>query len=117
MMDQPIKKGAAATAPIAPLSTSGNRAIYPLPVEYRKQISFWVCGHVIQLTGGRGLVLDRLIEAGPAGIDRAATLQWVANLADTIAALRAAGITITTRKGQAANYVLDCVVLKIGGAR
>jgi hypothetical protein len=60
--------------------------------------------------------LDRLIAAGPAGIDRAATLQWVANLADTIAALRTAGIAIETRKGQAANYSIACNVEKIGGA-
>lgn len=111
-----MEKGAAPTAPVAPLSASGSTGIYPLPVQYRKPIRFWVNSKVIRLTGGRALVLDRLIAAGPAGIDRAATLQWVANLADTIAALRASGIVIETRKGQAANYVLACAAYKLGGA-
>lgn len=116
MMKRPIEKGAATTAPNAPLSTIGSISIYPLPAEYRKPIRFWVNGDVKRFVGGRALVLDRLIIAGSLGIDRAATLQWVANLGDTIAALRAAGIAIETRKGNAANYALNCKVEKIGGA-
>lgn len=110
------EKGAAPTAPIAPISTIGSPAIYPLPAQYRKPIRFRVNGKIIRLTGGRALVLDRFIAAGPAGIDRATTLQWIANLADTIAALRTAGIAVDTRKGQAANYSIACHVEKIGGA-
>lgn len=117
MMDRLAKKmGAASPAPCAPASIGVCPAIYPLPSEYRKPIRFRVKGHVIRLKGGRALTLERLIAAGPAGIDRATTLQWIANLGDTIAALREAGITIATRKGQAANYALGCTVEKIGGA-
>ena len=117
MMDRlETKTEAVAPASVAPISTIGSPAIYPLPTEYRKPVRFRIGDRVIKLTGGRALVLDRLIAAGPAGIDRAATLQWVANLADTIAALRTAGIAIETRKGQAANYSIACNVEKIGGA-
>jgi hypothetical protein len=117
MMDRlDIKKGAVAPAPFAPLITSGSQAIYPLPTEYRKPIRFRVGDRIIKLTGGRALVLDRLMAAGPSGIDRAATLQWVANLADTIAALRVVGIAIETRKRQPCNYALQCHVERIGGA-
>jgi hypothetical protein len=97
---------AVAAAPVAPLNTSGSQAIYPLPAEYRKPIRFRLGDRIVKLTGGRALVLDRLIAAGPGGIDRSTTLQWVANLSDTIGALRAAGIAIETRKGRAANYAL-----------
>jgi hypothetical protein len=107
---------AAATASDAPRVSSGSPAIYPLPTEYRKPIRFRVGDRIIKLTGGRALVLDRLISAGSNGIDRAATLQWVANLADSIAALRATGIAIETRKGQPCNYALQCHVERIGGA-
>ncbi len=107
---------AAATASDAPLVTSGSKSIYPLPAEYRKPIRFRIGDRIIKLTGGRALVLDRLIAAGSKGIDRAATLQWVANLADSIAALRAAGFTIETRKGQPCNYVVQCHVERMGGA-
>ncbi len=110
------EKGAAPTAPFAPISTIGSPAIYPLPAAFCKPIRFRIGDRIVKLTGGRALVLDRLISAGPAGIDRAATLQWVANLADSIAALRAAGIAIETRKGQPCNYVLQCHVEQIDGA-
>ena len=116
MMERAIEKGAVSPAPNAPLSTIGCIAIYPLPAEYRKPIRFTVNDKVKCFRGGRALVLDLLIAAAPDGIDRAATLQWVANLADTVAALRTAGIAIETRKGQAANYALTCKVEKIGGA-
>lgn len=117
MMDRlDMKKGAVAPAPCAPLVTSGSLAIYPLPAEYRKPILFRFGDRIIKLTGGRALVLDRLIAAGPSGIDRAATLQWIANLADSIAALRATGIAIETRKGQPCNYALRSHVERIGGA-
>jgi hypothetical protein len=109
-------KEAVAPAPFAPHSISSSPAIYPLPAEYRKPIRYRLSDRIIKLTGGRALVLDRLIAAGAKGIDRAATLQWVANLSDTIAALRAAGIAIETRKGQPCNYALQCHVERIGGA-
>ena len=116
-MAQPsIRKGAAPTAPEAPLLESRNIAISSLPAEYRKAILFLVDGHIVRLTGRRALVLDRLINFGPAGIDRAITFRWVANLSDAIVALRAVGVSVTTRKGQAANYALACVAQKIGGA-
>jgi hypothetical protein len=111
-----IKKGAVAPAPFAPLITSGSPAIYPLPAEYRKPIRFRLGDRIIKRQGGRALVLDRLIAAGANGIHRAETLQWVANLADSIAALRATGIAIETRKGQPCNYALQCHVERIGGA-
>lgn len=110
------KKGAAPTAPDAPITTTGGNAIYPLPSEYRKPIHFRASGITFRLKGGRALVLDRLIAAGPAGIDRAATLQWIANLADTIAALRQRGVAIETRRGRAANYALLSAATRIGGA-
>lgn len=117
MMDRlNTKTEAVAPAPVVLHSTIGSPAIYPLPAEYRKPIRFRLGDKIINLTGGRALVLDRLIAAGPSGIDRAATLQWVANLADSIAALRAAGIAIETRKGQPCNYALQCHVKRIGGA-
>lgn len=109
------KMGAAPTAPDAPVRSTGNSAIYPLPAEYHKPIRFQLDGITFRLKGGRALVLDRLIAAGPAGIDRAATLQWIANLADTIAALRNHGIAIETRRGWAANYALLSSVVRIGG--
>lgn len=117
MMDRlDNEKGGAPTPPIAPLSTSDSMAIYPLPAEYRKPIRFRFGDRITKLTGGRALVLDRLIAAGSKGIDRAATLQWVANLANTIAALRATGIAIETRKCQPCNYALQSLVERIGGA-
>ena len=118
MMDRlDIEKGAAPTAPIAPISAIGSPAIYSLPAEYRKPICFRIGDRIIKLKGGRALVLDRLIEAGPTGIDRATTLQWVANLSDTVKALtNDRGIDIETRKGQPCNYALQSQVERIGGA-
>lgn len=107
---------AVAAASDAPLVTSCSHAIYPLPDEYRMPIRFRIGDRILKLKGGRALVLDRLIAAGSSGIDRAATLQWIANLADSIAALRVAGIAIETRKGQACNYALQCFVQRTGGA-
>lgn len=117
MMDRlDTKKGTVASVPFAPLITCGSPAIYALPAEYRKPIRYRIGDRIVKLSGGRALALDRLIAAGANGIDRAATLQWIANLADTIAALRAAGIAIETRKGKAANYAIVSHVEKIGGA-
>lgn len=114
-MDRPIKKmGAAPTAPYSPLASSSNCAIYPLPEEYNKTIRFNVKGKATPFRGGRALVLDRLIAAKPAGIDRAETLQWVANLSDTVGALREKGIKIDTRKGHAAIYELRSHVTRWG---
>lgn len=112
-----IETEAVAAASDAPLVTSCSKAIYPLPVEYRKPIRFRFGDRIIKLTGGRALVLDRLIEAGPKGIDRATTLQWVANLSDTVKALtNDRGIDIETRKRQPCNYALRSYVERIGGA-
>ena len=97
-------------------STKGHSpSIYPLPSEYREEIRFSVGTTIIAVKGGRALALDRLIAAGPKGIDRAATLQWIANISDTIGALKGRGIEIETRKGYAANYVLRCSVKRWEG--
>jgi hypothetical protein len=121
MMRAPsTKKGAALTAPdvhpAAQIDKRGTAAIYPLPVHYRKLNRFVIDERPFAIKGGRALVLDLLIDAKPAGIDRASTLQWVANLSDTICALRARGIAIDTQKGRAANYVLASDVRRNGGA-
>ena len=92
-----------------PIRTS----IYPLPTAYRKPIEFMTGGKAIRIKGGRALVLDLLIDAGSNGIDRSATLRWVANISDTICALRSRGIVIQTCKWQPANYVLRSEVLRI----
>jgi hypothetical protein len=111
-----IKKATVAPVAFAPLVTSSSIATYPLPPEYRKPIRFRLGDRIIKLTGRRALVLDRLIAAGSKGIDRAAKLQWVANLADTIKALKDdRGIDIETRKWQPCNYALRSNVERIGG--
>jgi hypothetical protein len=114
------KMGAARTAPDATPAAFNDRkgtpATYPLPPQYRKAIRFNLGGESVALKGGRALVLDLLIAAKSAGIDRASTLQWVANLSDTICALRARAIMIKTRKGHAANYALLSDVRRDGGA-
>jgi hypothetical protein len=109
--------GAGGAAPNAAALKSSSSTIYPLPPAYRKPIRFLSDGLIIMLGGRRALVLDLLIAAKPAGIDRSSTLQWVANLSDTVCALRVRGIVIETRKGQAANYVLISDVRRIGGAQ
>ena len=112
-----MKKEAAPTASHAPLMTIGNTATYPLPPEYSKPIRFRVNGKIIRVKGGRALVLDRLIAAGPKGIDRATTLQWIANLSDTVKSLKDDwGIGIETRLRQPCNYALLSHVERIGGA-
>jgi hypothetical protein len=117
MTFQNTKKGAALTAPCARSGGKEAASIYPLEAKYRKPNRFALRDKPLTLKGGRALVLDLLIAAKPAGIDRSATLQWVANLSDTICALRAHGIMIETRKGQAANYALISDVRRIGGAQ
>lgn len=118
MMGTPSKKkGAVGAAPFAQSAASfdrkGTPATYPLPPQYRKPIRYVANGLPVILKGGRALVMDLLIAAKPAGIDRAATLQWVANLSDTICALRSCRIEIETRRGHAANYVLICDVRRM----
>ena len=114
------KEGAAPTAPnirpVMRIDGRGTPVVYPLPVQYRKPIRFTLDGRLFALKGGRALVMDLLIAAKPAGIDRASTLQWVANLSDTIGALRARGVLIETRKGHAANYMLISGVRQMEGA-
>jgi hypothetical protein len=51
-------------------------------------------------------MLNRMIAAQPAGIDRAATLQWIANIADTAKRLKERGVSIATDRGQRACYRL-----------
>jgi hypothetical protein len=113
------KKGAARTAPDAnpvPQCDKGTASTYSLPSQYRKANRFKIDERPFALKGGRALVMDLLIDAKPAGIDRASTLKWVANLSDTIGALRACGVLLATRKGHAANYVLISDVRRDGGA-
>ena len=111
MMDNLANKKGTVHAALCNSPTKGlNPYIYPLPSEYHKEVRFSVGTTIIAVKGGRALALDRLITAGPKGIDRAATLQWIANISDTIGALKGRGIEIETRKGHAANYVLRCSV-------
>lgn len=110
------KMGAAPTAPCAPIGPSGCPSILPLPPIYRKPIGFLVNGEIVRLTGGRAFMLALLIARGSAGIDRAETWQWIANLPDTISALRAVGVTIITQKGLGARYVLACAAEKLSAA-
>jgi hypothetical protein len=85
---------------------------YPLPTAYCKSVDFIADGTAIRLKGGRALVLDLLIAASSNGIDRSATLQWIANISDTICALRGRGLVIETYKGHPANYVLRSAVFR-----
>jgi hypothetical protein len=80
-------KGGAATPPSCvtgqPQSLNGQPQVYPLPAQYSKPQSYRVDGTVLRFKGGMALMLDRMIAAQPRGIDRSATLQWIANIADT----------------------------------
>jgi hypothetical protein len=80
--------------------------VYPLPAQYSKPQSYRVDGRVLRFKGGMALMLDRMIAAQPNGIDRAATLQWIANIADTVMRLRGRGVSIATDRGQRACYRL-----------
>ena len=121
MVKPTTKKGAVDAPPHVSCATQtdkkGTPCTYPLPARYRKPNRFTLAGKAISLKGGRALLLDLLIDAKPAGIDRAATFQWLANLSDTIGALRARGIIIETRKGLPANYALISNIRRIGGAQ
>ncbi len=110
------KMGAAGTAPGVRTDGDGDGGTYTLPFRYRKPIRFDVEGRAVAFKGGRALILELLIAAKPAGIDRAATWQAIANIADVIKALRAKGVIIETRKGRAASYVLTSDVRQIGSA-
>jgi hypothetical protein len=90
---------------------------YTLPLLYRKPICFAVDDQVHAFKGGRAFVLDLLRAKKPAGIDRSATWQAIANIADVIKALRAKGVAIETRRGQTASYALLSDVRRIGGAQ
>jgi hypothetical protein len=114
------KMGAVGAAPYVSPATQidkkGTPCTYSLPAQYRKPNRYALGDQVLALQGGRALLLDLLINAKPAGIDRASTLQWLANISDTVGELRARGIAIETRKGLPAHYELISDVRRIGGA-
>jgi hypothetical protein len=103
-------KGGAATPPShvtgQPQSLNGQSQVYPLPARYSKPQSYRVDGRVLRFKGGMALMLDRLIAAQPGGIDRAETLQWIANIADTAKRLKDRGVSIATDRGQPTSYRL-----------
>jgi hypothetical protein len=92
------EKGGAVTPPSIPTGKRkaiiGTTAIYPLPAQYSKPQSYRVNGKVLRFKGGRARLLDALIAAKSAGVDRSKTWQWCANLGDTISALRVKGLDI-----------------------
>jgi hypothetical protein len=90
---------------------------YVLPAQYCKPIWYTVDDHSFATKGRRAFLLDLLIAAKPAGIDRTATWQAISNIGDTVKALRAKGLSIDTRRGQPAHYVLISDVCRIGGAQ
>jgi hypothetical protein len=118
--ETPSNKGAAPMTPYVSPATQihkkGTPCTYSLPAQYRKPNRYTLGDKILALKGGRALLLDLLINAKPAGIDRASTLQWLANISDTVGALRARGIAIETRKGLPAHYELISDVRRIGAA-
>jgi hypothetical protein len=109
--------GAARTAPSVRKSTNGTSTTYVLPAQYCKPIWYLIDDHSFSTKGRRAFLLDLLIAAKPAGIDRAATWHAISNIGDTVKALRAKGLNIETQRGQAAHYVLLSDVHRIGGAQ
>lgn len=95
---------------------NGTPAVYPLPATYRKRNRFFVDGATLAFTGGRALLLDALIAAKPAGIDRASTLQWIANISDSVGALKEKGVRIATDRGQPCCYRLLSEARRLEGA-
>lgn len=109
MMDSRNEKGAAGTAPTCHPKrnpSNGTPAVYSLPARYRKRNRFIVDGAIVSFAGGRALLLDMLIAAKPAGVDRAKTLQWIANISDSVGALKDKGVRIATDRRQPCCYRL-----------
>ncbi len=106
------KMGAVAPAPALQSSTDISTKLMAIPASYSKENRFTFNGAIIRFRGGRAYLLDLLIIAKPAGVDRSMTWVWCANIADTIKALKAKGVQIGRVKG---TYTLQSNVQRIDG--
>ena len=116
MMDSRMQKkvGAVSPAPALDPTQGSSPSAMAIPARYSKDQRFHCDGHVLRFRHGRAYMLDLLIAAKPAGVDRSQTWAWCANICDTISAIRAKGLDIPRPIGGV--YVLHSDVQRIGGA-
>ena len=115
-MDRRMKKKEGAVSPAPALDTlqKPSPSAMAIPAQYSNAHRFHCDGLVMRFRHGRAYMLDLLITAKPAGVDRSQTWAWCANICDTISAIRAKGLDIPRPIGGV--YVLHSDVQRIGGA-